>query len=66
MTKKTKGILINAIMITLNNIIKRKNKELTKHNLYLDQKPLHGSDMFFKLAFMSDSDIKKIATSCGL
>ena len=66
MTDKTKAILINAIISKLNEHIKSENKELCAKNLYTEQKPLHGGEMFFKLAFMSDEAISKIAAACGL
>lgn len=66
MTDTAKGILINAIISKLNEHIKSENKELCAKNLYSEQKPLHGGDMFFKLAFMSDEAISKIATACGI
>lgn len=66
MADQHKSILINAIINTLNEQIKRENKSLCEQNLYSQQKPLHGGDMLFKLAFLTDAELKKIASACGL
>lgn len=66
MNDKRKAILINGIINTLNEQLKKKNEELCAKNLHSMQKPLHGADMFFKLAFMSDEVLQKIASACGL
>ena len=66
MTDKTKGILINGVINTLNEEIRKENKELCRQNLHSQQKPLLGGDMFFRLAFMTDEQIKNIVTACGL
>lgn len=66
MTTKNRGILINGIILRMNEIISTKNKELCKQNLYSDQVPLLGFDTFIQLAFMSDSDLDKIAKAAGI
>lgn len=66
MNIETKGILINAIILSLNEQVKKENKRLCEQHLYSQQKPLHGGDMFFKLAFMGDEAIQKIAAACGV
>jgi len=66
MKKERTGILIGAIMTRLNANIRAQNKRLAAENLHWNQKPLHGADTFFKLAYMSDSEIRKIAVACGL
>jgi hypothetical protein len=66
MTDNLKGVLINGIISALNDNLRRKNKELCQQNLYTEQTPLHGAEMFFKLAYMKDSDLNKIAKGVGL
>ena len=67
MNAQQKGIIINGIINTLNEQLKKKNQELVKKtNSYILQEPLHGADMFFKLAFLEDEEIKEIAKACGL
>lgn len=66
MSEKVKGILINSIISKLNDCIRQDNKNLVEHNLHSEQKPLHGAEMFFKLAYMSDEVIKEIAKNCGV
>jgi len=66
MNEKIKGILINKIIHAMNEQVKKENKELCKNNLHSMQKPLHGGDMFFKLAYMKNIDVNKIATACGV
>lgn len=66
MNAKQKGILINGIINKLNEHLREENKRLCEQNLFSMQKPLHGGDMFFTLAFMSDEAIQKIAAACGL
>ena len=61
-----KTILINGIILTLNEQIKAKNKDLCKQNLYCDQVPLHGAGMFIKLAFLPESELHTIAKAAGL
>jgi len=63
MNRKT---IINSIIRALNDVIKKKNAELCRHNLHDQQTPLHGFDMFFKLANISDRKLKKIAAECGI
>lgn len=66
MKDTTKGAMINMIISGLNEQIKKENKKLCAQNLYSWQKPLHGADMFLKLAYMNDSDLEKIAKACGI
>ena len=66
MTDKAKGILINGIIDALNEPIQKENKELCKQNLFAQQKPLHGADMFLRLVFMTDEQVRELATACGL
>ena len=66
MSAQQKGIIINGIINVLNEQLKKKNKEHCEANCYWLQEPLHGADMFFKLAFLEDEEIKKIAKACGL
>jgi len=66
MTLERKGILIKGIINALNDEVKRKNEKLCNQNLHSEQTPLHGGDMFFKLAFMNDDAISEIAKKCGL
>lgn len=66
MTSERKGILINAIIGVLNSKIRRENRELCAKNLHSQQKPLHGADMFFQLAYMKDDEIQHVAQACGL
>ena len=66
MNKSDKGIYINHIINTLNDKIKSDNKILCSQNRHSEQTAIHGGDMFFKLAFMSDKQINKIAKACGL
>ena len=66
MDQKHKGILINHIINILNERIIKENKELCSNNLHSQQKPIHGSDMWITLAFMSDKEIKEIAKACGI
>ncbi len=66
LTDSTKGSLIRNIINILNEGIERDNENLRSGNLYSDQKPYHGGDMFLKLAYMSDDQIKKIAAACGI
>ena len=66
MNTKLKGILINQIINKLNEPIIKQNKELCSKNLYSHQKPIHGSNMWFTLAFKSDKEIKEIAKACGI
>lgn len=61
-----KGLLIGAIIDKLNDRIREKNAELREQNLYSEQSPLHGGEMFLKLAFAHDDDILKIAAACGI
>jgi len=62
----SKGILINAIINILNEPIRKRNEDLCKQNLFHMQEPLHGAKMFFKLAFLSEDELRDIATACGL
>ena len=66
MTNQLKCILINAIIRTLNNHLERVNKKLCAENLNSEQKPLHGEEMFIKLAYADEIEINKIAVTCGL
>lgn len=66
MTDKMKGILIWGIINKLNECVIRENKKLCETNLFDQQKPLHGGEMFFKLAFLDDSAIEQISSACGL
>lgn len=66
MKKSNKGIYIQHIINTLNDKIKADNKILCGENRCIEQKPLHGGDMFLKLAFMSDENIDKIVKAAGL
>lgn len=66
MNKDVRAILISAIIGVLNGILIKKNKELCKQNLYTEQVPLHGADTFFRLSFMADDQIRKIAATCGI
>ena len=62
MTAEYKGILISAILGYLKDKIVTSNKGLCGQNLWDQQKPFDAGEMFFKLAFMSDDDLKIIAT----
>lgn len=66
MDDKRKMILVKGIIHILNEKIKNENAELCKKNLYSEQKPLHGADMFFKLIFLEDKELTEIANACGL
>ena len=66
MKSQEKSILIHAIIQRLNESIQEKNNKLCEQSLYSDQEPLHGGDMFFKLSYMSDDAIKKIALACRI
>ena len=66
MNPKLKAIFINQIINVLNERIIKENKELCSNNLHSQQKPIHGSDMWITLAFMSDKEIKEIAKACGI
>lgn len=61
MSLKNKGILINAICGYLRDQIAIGNKRLTKHNLWDQQKPFDYADVWFRLVFMADADVEKIA-----
>ncbi len=61
-----KGSFIRNIINTLNERIEADNKVLREYNSYSDQKPYHGGDMFLRLAYMSDDQIKEIAAACGI
>jgi len=61
-----RAILINSIISIMNGPIKEKNKRLCEANLYDQQIPLHGANMFFKLAFLTDEQLNEIAKACGL
>ena len=60
------GLLITAIISILNNKLRKENKRLCAENLHSEQKPLHGGDMFLKLAFLPIDELRKIAIACGL
>jgi len=62
MTIKNKGILISAIINYLGENVKKKNHKLASENLLDPQEKFDAGDMFFKLAFMSDSEVERIAT----
>lgn len=66
MNATIKANLINNIIEVLNSQIKVKNKELCEENLHYKQSPLHGSDMFLKLSFISDGELNKIARAAGI
>lgn len=66
MDTNLKGLLIGGIINVLNDAIRADNELLCKANLHIDQKPLHGSDMFFKLASIDDCELDRIAKGCGL
>ena len=61
MSLKNKGILIDAICGYLRDQIAIGNKRLTKHNLWDEQKSFDYADVWFRLAFMSDEAVEKIA-----
>ena len=61
-----KGILISAIINHLNADVKKQNEKLCRQNLFSEQKPEHGGDMVFKLAFMPDKDFMYIVKACGI
>lgn len=62
MNTAAKGILINSIIGYLSEQGQAKNKALATENLHSEQEPFDAGDMFFKLAFMEDADINKIAS----
>jgi len=62
MTNKSKGILINSIICYLGEQVREKNKRLVAQNLYSEQEAFDVGSMFCKLAYMSDVDIKNIAS----
>lgn len=66
MTPEQKSLTIRGIIYILNEHLKQKNERLCQQNLYDEQIPLHGDEMFLKLAFMSDQEIVTIANKCGL
>jgi len=66
MKKSIKAILIDSIMSKLNEVLRERNKKLCANNLHSEQIPLHGSDMFFKLAFLSETKLHEIAKAAGL
>ena len=61
-----KGLLINAIILRLNEQIIESNKKLCAENLHSEQAPLHGGDLFLKLALLSEPDIQEIARAAGI
>lgn len=68
MSKDTtnKAIIINAIILRLNEALRAKNKKLCEGNLHSDQTPLHGFDMFLKLAFLPEPKLFEIAKAAGI
>uniref|UniRef100_A0A6M3LW17 Uncharacterized protein n=1 Tax=viral metagenome TaxID=1070528 RepID=A0A6M3LW17_9ZZZZ len=66
MNDERKRILITGIIDVLNEKLKQENSRLCKQNLFSEQRPLHGGNMFFKLAYMDDKALIKIASACGL
>jgi hypothetical protein len=66
MNYNNKAVLIGCILEFLNNKIRTDNKILCVNNLHWKQTPLHGVDTWFKLAFMTDEQIKEIAKELGL
>jgi len=56
-----RSILIKSIINYLSEENKKRNKELCKQNLFSEQKAFDSVDMFFKLAFMPDDELNKIA-----
>lgn len=66
MSTSNKAIIINAIIYRLNELIAIDNKRLCEQNLHYKQKPLHGGDMFFTLAFLDDHELSKIASAAGI
>ena len=63
---KNKGIIINYIINKLNMEIDKENEKLCAKNVYWEQKPHHGFDMYIKLAYMSDEALEKVAEACKL
>ena len=66
MNATQKGILANGIIIVLNEHLEKENKRLCALNLHSEQKPLHGADMLFRLAYMEEAELNKVASACGL
>lgn len=62
MTKSHKGILVSTIVSYLGEEVKKKNKKLAAENLHNQQEAFDAGDMFFKLSFMSDAEVNKIAS----
>lgn len=61
MTLEQRGLAISAILNYVETNIKDKNHKLASCNLYDEQEKFDKGDMFFKLAFMEDSDLEKIS-----
>ena len=61
-----KAVLIGCIIEFLNNKIRHDNKILCMNNCHWKQQPLHAEDTWFKLAFMTDEQIREIAKAMGL
>ena len=64
--EKEKETLIGVIMNYLRDEVIKSNKDLVRQKRYQDQKSFNEGDMFFKLAFLDISAIRKIAHPiCG-
>ena len=62
MTAERKGIMIGTIINYLKENIANKNHKLAEQNLYDMQEGFDEADLFFKLAFMDDDKVEKIAS----
>ena len=62
----TTDCLINSIIRSLNEHIKKENENKRHTGNFAGQKPLHSGDMYLQLAFMNDSALNNIAAACGI
>jgi len=63
MNDKQRSDLISAIIIALDEAVKRRNSQ----QMYeLNQLPRPGGDIAIRLAFMSDEQLIKISKLCGI
>ena len=62
MTPKRKALLIRTILNFLSDETKRKNREMVKQNLFLEQKAFDYDDMFLRFAFLQDKDLEHISS----